>query len=957
VKIHFEPLGKSGHGLYFIRIWGEPKGERTGISRFRWKEGLVVPEVKYGQFRKLEGPVLMPTPQEVQWGEGEFLVRNGTPVYFQDEGKGRSTAEILAYEVKAAFGVQLRLAAATGSETAAVAQGTIVLGEAAGGLAGRMAQERGWKVDASRPGEQGYFLSARPDGILICGYDQAGTFYGVQTLLQLLVRRDFGSAVARSAEIRDWPYIPWRMLDLRSPGGPTPAFIRTLARLKANVIMGSTGSGETARMCENHFIFNPATGAGHSGGSPIEMNDDENWYFLGSGPAGYHRINTCPSHLQRYEFYENSARNTSVLELNINTDEMDGTDGGSRWNADRRCLHRNMTGDELFTEMVLRAYDICRVHHTKMAMLDTMLVAGFEGGNGDYYDMYKAYDCIPEDIHIYSWKGIVGHLESNPEEAVRRFERVTCLQSSFPYQHRGKLNQAYQAPPGKRVQGIWNTVWGVAGPVEQVLSGQFCRSMGSVDGGCVIPVMTQAWNPDSPPVHTDEWALKIGHLQQRLGEIALERELPSWRDGVPKEFFRVDIRGCCNWSHVDPVPGDGQDWLDWGPNNDLRRLPTGDVTFEEIPVHVIDPATNRGKSVVVAARQPSNATLPLPGESPEMPVRRKAASLVFLRTNLGDGHLPGYRVTYEGGNFLTVALDAMGNESRRYSCYGVPYPPDKPSGAPDRQDVHFRTARHRMVEVFSLFFRPAWLGTTGCGDSVKVTLHEWVNPYPELTIESVSIRCPPGRQSGRIEVLFAVTGVAPTSRDAELWQNRNRLPLVPPNETEIEPSDVPVIPSDGTWAEEKGPPMTYLDATGQEVCRVTGFFEGDRGIDSRSLFRRVDNAYLANGSQIRLAAPQVCRKIALSGLFHWENHSVKVHYGVTSFRRTDYVVEISPDGKAWTKVAERQGICGEDGAHVHRLPATPIQYVRVQLNGAAYITPNSQSYSSGPGLTWLQLFR
>jgi len=967
VKIEFDPLGQYGHGLYFVRIWGEEKGDRTGINRFRWKEGLVVPEVKHQQFRKLAGPVLMPTPQEVEWAEGEFVVKDGTPVIYAEAGRGQATARALESETRRVFGIRLRLAAETGKETPDAGRGAIVLGDtsvAPGGLAARSAKARGWKITADRPGSQGYFLSAGPDGILICGYDQAGAFYGVQTLLQLLLRQDNGTVAARSVEIRDWSYIPWRMIDVRYPGSPTPAFIRALARLKVNVMRRSLGSPEVARMCDDAFMFTPGISASHQGGSPIEMNDDENWHHLGSGPAGHFRINACPSHFQRYEFYEGRARSAAhaagVHEVNINTDEMDGggagSGGGARWQADRRCLDRLMTGDELFTEMVLRAYDLCRFRNLEMAMLDTMLVANFEGGNGEYYNMYKAYDRIPEDIHIYSWRGLLNHESSNPEEAVRRFERVTFLQSRFPFQQRGRINEAYKAPPGKRTWGVWNTVWGSAGPVDQALTGQFCRSMRSVDGGPIIPFMCQAWNPDRPGVHTLDWALKIGHLQQRLGEVALERELPSWRGGLQKEFFKADLRAACNWSHIDPVPGDGKDWLDWGPNNDLRRMPMGDVTFEEVPFHVIDPKTNRGKSIVVAARQPSGARLKFPGRSREIPVGRPAASLVFLRTNLDRGHLPGYRVTYEGGSFLSVPLDAMGNGSRNYSCYGL-YPPDQPSGAPDDPYANFKRARHRMTELYSLFFRPAWLGTTECGDPVKVTMHEWVNPYPELTIESVSIRCAPGRQSARKEVLFAITGVAPVGRDFVLWRGRRRLPLVPPNEVEIEAGDMPIIPPDGRWAEEEGTPRVYLAADGTEVCQVTGFYEREKGINSRNFFKRLDNSYLGNGGTIRLASAQVCKKIAFRGLFYWEYHGVKPHYGVTRFRRTDCVVEVSLDGKAWAKVAERRAICGEDGAHVHALPQTPIQYVRVKLDGSLYVTPRTWQHSSGPGLTWLQLYR
>lgn len=953
-------MGDGGHGVYFVRIWGEEKGEHKGVNRFRWKEGIVVPEEKYSQFRKLQGPVLMPTPQEVTWGTGEFIVKDGLPVYYRRDGKGEKVMRALVDEVYATFGIQLRPVLETGSETTASGNGAIVLGEPfANGLAAKMAKERGCTIDAKKPGEQGYFLSASPDGILICGYDQAGTFYGVQTLLQLLVRRDFSTAAAKSVVIWDWPYIPWRILDCR--GGLTLPFMRALARLKVNVIMGSNHP-----LLDDYFMTTLPPWASHSGGSPIEMDDDENWYYLGCGPAGYMRINACPSHYQRYEFYDSVAKaaaaDTGIGEINLNLDEMDGSAGGSRWNADRCCRVRNMTGDELFVEMILRAYDLNRLQNRKTACLDTMMVANFEGGNGDYHDMYKAYDWIPEDMHIFCWKGIPGDPSNDPEEAIRRFERATMLQSSFPLQGRGKLNEFYKAPPGKRVWGVWNTVWGVAGPVDEVLTGQFCRSMTMVDGGSCIPFMCQAWNPDSPPVHTEEWALKIGHLQQRFAELALERELPSWRDGVHKEFFKVDMRKACNWSHIDPVPGDGKDWLDWGPNNDLSRMPKGDVQFEEVPFTIIDPATNGGKSIVMVAPQIENPRLTLPSVSAEIPIGRKAASLIFLRGNIYTGNLPGYRITYEGGRYLTVPLDAMGNLSNGYSCYGL-FPPTKTSQAGDAPNAFFRSARHQMTEYYSLFFRLGWMGTTGAGDPVKITIHEWVNPYPELTIQSVSIRCPYGRQSDRIEALLAITGVAPTPRDLALWKDRQRYPLVAPNTVEIEPTDKPLMPPKGKWAEEeqkgegelvlKGPRKTYLDADGNVLCEVTGFPQPDGA--PRSMFDCTDTTWIPSGVTLRLAHPQVCRKLAVRGQFYWEYFGPKVHYGVTEFRRLDYVIEASPDGNTWTQVAAKEGVCGEDGEHIHQLPPIPIQYVRVKLNSSRYANP--RGYMAADGLTWLQLYK
>jgi hypothetical protein len=126
-----------------------------------------------------------------------------------------------------------------------------------------------------------------------------------------------------------------------------------------------------------------------------------------------------------------------------------------------------------------------------------------------------------------------------------------------------------------------------------------------------------------------------------------------------------------------------------------------------------------------------------------------------------------------------------------------------------------------------------------------------------------------------------------------------------------------------------------------------------------SIFERTDAEYTTMGGSLvlTLANPVVCKKVALQGMFFWEYHGPKVHYGVSTFRRTDYIVEVSSDGKTWTKVGEKQGICGEDGPHVHALPPTPIQYVRVSLDGKSFIHERNPGASSGPGLTWLQLFR
>ena len=140
------------------------------------------------------------------------------------------------------------------------------------------------------------------------------------------------------------------------------------------------------------------------------------------------------------------------------------------------------------------------------------------------------------------------------------------------------------------------------------------------------------------------------------------------------------------------------------------------MVFEEVPFHVIDPSQNGGRSIVMVAGKYEGVLASLPRRSRDIPIGRTAASLIFLRTNVGGGLLPGYRITYEGDRYLTVPLDAMGNSSKGYSCYGL-YAPGTESREPTPNDgqANAKWLYHRMVNYYSLFFRLAWLGTTGAG--------------------------------------------------------------------------------------------------------------------------------------------------------------------------------------------------------------------------------------------------
>jgi hexosaminidase len=87
---------------------------------------------------------------------------------------------------------------------------------------------------------EGYVLLVSADDVVVAGKTSAGTFYGLQTLKQL-VRGDGAAAYIPAVEIVDWPAMRWRGVSDDISRGPVPTVdyikrqLRTFASLKLNM--------------------------------------------------------------------------------------------------------------------------------------------------------------------------------------------------------------------------------------------------------------------------------------------------------------------------------------------------------------------------------------------------------------------------------------------------------------------------------------------------------------------------------------------------------------------------------------------------------------------------------------------------------------------------------------------------------------------------------------------------
>jgi N-acetyl-beta-hexosaminidase len=172
---------------------------------------------------------LIPYPRQVERHAGAFTVSKATTIVLDPRHAkaDRLAAEMLVSEIQSAAGIKPRILIAASAPSGAI----------------RLTRLNDPALkDASFPTDtdEAYLLRADSRGIVVAGKADSGTFYGVQTLRQLLL------PVGKKAEvpavtIKDWPTMQWRGVHYDVSRGPIPTFdymkqvIRTLSEYKINL--------------------------------------------------------------------------------------------------------------------------------------------------------------------------------------------------------------------------------------------------------------------------------------------------------------------------------------------------------------------------------------------------------------------------------------------------------------------------------------------------------------------------------------------------------------------------------------------------------------------------------------------------------------------------------------------------------------------------------------------------
>jgi hexosaminidase len=177
---------------------------------------------------------LIPSPRQIALKPDTFRLGSNVRISLADprSEEDRFAANDFANDVQETAGLTIKIS--NSSALHSILIGSITLAQTQAAL-----KRFGISVPANLDAE-GYILAVNASEVLVAGKTTAGTFYGLQTLKQL-VRGEGGAATIPAVEIVDWPAMRWRGVSDDISRGPVPTVdyikrqLRTFAAFKLNM--------------------------------------------------------------------------------------------------------------------------------------------------------------------------------------------------------------------------------------------------------------------------------------------------------------------------------------------------------------------------------------------------------------------------------------------------------------------------------------------------------------------------------------------------------------------------------------------------------------------------------------------------------------------------------------------------------------------------------------------------
>jgi hypothetical protein len=171
----------------------------------------------------MDRPLIFPIPQELQvTGESFILDENIVIAIPENAGaKDVNLARLLVKEFSNRHGLALKI-----QKVKTIPQGkrVIIMGTLSNSLVKKYCADNRLVLTAKNPGNEGYLLHVSANLVVISGWDDAGAFFGLQSLRQL-IQSGNGKAI-QGVKVKDWPNLPFRAIRLYVPGPENIAFFK-----------------------------------------------------------------------------------------------------------------------------------------------------------------------------------------------------------------------------------------------------------------------------------------------------------------------------------------------------------------------------------------------------------------------------------------------------------------------------------------------------------------------------------------------------------------------------------------------------------------------------------------------------------------------------------------------------------------------------------------------------------
>jgi hypothetical protein len=179
------------------------------------------------EFATAQKTLIFPIPQQMQLTDSHFMLDESVSIIVPAEMSKNDMflARYLVRELSDRYGIAVKI-----DELSEIPSGkkVIVMGRFDNPLISKFCKNNNLSITAGDPGQEGYLLNVSSDKIIIAGSDDQGTFYGLQSLRQLV---DAGQGrKVQGLNVRDWPAFPFRAIRLYVPGPDNIAYFKRFMR-------------------------------------------------------------------------------------------------------------------------------------------------------------------------------------------------------------------------------------------------------------------------------------------------------------------------------------------------------------------------------------------------------------------------------------------------------------------------------------------------------------------------------------------------------------------------------------------------------------------------------------------------------------------------------------------------------------------------------------------------------